>query len=865
MAEPLQDNRSEDIQVGGEEPEVSSHGPSTHPEPEPEPKRETYPDPDAQNMVIESLRSQIQDLFSQVTQLNSKLVGSYDRVSHLEDQLHDSSNGLRSASVKISQLELERSQHLSALNSGLLVERTHVTAELTRLMEKATEEAARRGQAESARAEIEKELDDLSAGLFGQANTMVAEARLARAASERKVEETERALKGAEEAIANMQHHMQALHEEKEEALRQAEEMRVTVGKGKWSRRDSSTPVSALRHILNCTSQYQDFLNFVAHVRELRQKSNILPLITTVNHPWLARLQLEDSDPTVRLELSSSINWMNRRSVLLAIQQGQLDIEPVSSETFLQEHAAAQSGISGLGTGSSIICGLCGAYIMYDSSKSSTGMFQRQISLPTNAWSTFMVRQNSRSATPLQSPGIPKPTTIYIFRLAVDPYGTPQPGKSRPMYPLCASGWCLHRLRTTCNLWAFVRTGILEKVWEEAGLVASRRTSTGDASIQSDSEKQQDNSLPPPAAPPLRGRFGKLWERASSLGAGVVEKVSTTGPEKDRKNEEDAKRLPSPPPEPEEIPPKRSVPPLPATRTQASVPPHLPPHDQNGDETAAPPNEAPIPPQDSGVLFDYDHHDHPKHTEPPPERSITPSEPATPEPVVEKTRPPVLPPRAPRHPPADMVRPGTPSAIPLPDSRPSTPAPTTTAELHRSVPSTPTKLDRSSSPAPGPGVVPPPIPRRAPARVRPVSASLRPSTPLNQPPINPPEEKEEGKELSADPPTTISETANPVEKAAPPPVIEVVIRPTLGVIKSKVEPRQSDAETPQNVEQSSPVTVVDRSAASPVDDAPHAPGDGSGLLNTQNMVGDKSWEDKTWREVVRLREDMFYARLGIIR
>ena len=295
MTEPPQENPPTDVQVDDERSEILSHGPSTPPEPETEPKRETHPDPEAQSMVIESLRSQIQDLFSQVTQLNGKLVSSYDRVSVLEDQLHDSSNGLRSASVKISQLELERSQHLSALNSGLLVERTHVTAELTRVMEKATEEAARRGQAESARAEIEKELDDLSAGLFGQANTMVAEARLERAASERKVEEAERALKGAEEAIANMQLHMQALDEEKEEALRQVEEMRVTVGKGKWTSKDGSTPVAVPRHILNCTSQYQDFLGFIAHIRELRQKSPILPLITAISHPWVARLQLEDS------------------------------------------------------------------------------------------------------------------------------------------------------------------------------------------------------------------------------------------------------------------------------------------------------------------------------------------------------------------------------------------------------------------------------------------------------------------------------------------------------------------------------------------------------------------------------------------
>jgi chromosome segregation ATPase len=295
MAEPLQESHSQGVHIDSGGSDVSTRGFSTPPEPEDESKPETHPDPEAQNMVIESLRSQIQDLFSQVTQLNGKLVSSYDRVSTLEDELHESSNGLRSASLKISQLELERSQHLSALNSGLLVERTHVTAELTRLMEKATEEAARRGEAESARTQIEKELDDLSAGLFGQANTMVAEARLERAASERKVEEAERALKGTEEAIANMQLHMQSLHEEKEEALHQLEQMRVTVGKGKWTSRDGSRPVAVPRHILNCTSQYQDFLSFVAHIREIRQKSNVLPLITTVNHSWLARLQLEDS------------------------------------------------------------------------------------------------------------------------------------------------------------------------------------------------------------------------------------------------------------------------------------------------------------------------------------------------------------------------------------------------------------------------------------------------------------------------------------------------------------------------------------------------------------------------------------------
>ncbi len=106
-----------------------------------------HSDPDAQALVIESLRSQVQDLYSQVSQLNNKLVKSYDRVSDLEDELHVTSTNLRNSTLKIGNLEMERTQHLSALSTGLLVEKSHVTTELTRLMEKATEEAARAGEA----------------------------------------------------------------------------------------------------------------------------------------------------------------------------------------------------------------------------------------------------------------------------------------------------------------------------------------------------------------------------------------------------------------------------------------------------------------------------------------------------------------------------------------------------------------------------------------------------------------------------------------------------------------------------------------------------------------------------------------------
>jgi hypothetical protein len=254
-------------------------------------------DADAQDLLIASLRSQIQDLFSQVTQLNGKLVTSYDRVSDLEDELHVTSTNLRSSAVKLTELELERTQHLSALNTGLLVEKSHVTAELTRLMEKATEEAAQRGQAETARADIEKELDDLSASLFSQANTMVAEARLARARSERKAEELEEALKAAEEVNGAMQQQMQTMKSEKEDVEKGAEQIQAAMGKGKWVERSATNgdPVRTLR-LLGSHQPYQEFLLFIAHLRSIHPSSSQPPAISTLLPlPALARMVMEDS------------------------------------------------------------------------------------------------------------------------------------------------------------------------------------------------------------------------------------------------------------------------------------------------------------------------------------------------------------------------------------------------------------------------------------------------------------------------------------------------------------------------------------------------------------------------------------------
>lgn len=259
----------------------------------PHKKADTMDDP--QQMVIASLRAQISDLISQVTQLNGKLVKSYDRVSDLEDELHVASSSLRTSSLKVSNLELERMQHLAALNTGLLVEKSHVTSELTRLMEKATDEAAARGQAETARTNIEKELDDLSANLFNQANSMVAEARFDKSLSERKAMDAEMALGAAEEVVSSLQLQMQQLRDEKERSTEELERLRQVFGKETYDH-PQPTLTSVDVRLLSSHAPYQEFISFVNHMRSLRTGAPHPPHISTmITLPFIARILTEDS------------------------------------------------------------------------------------------------------------------------------------------------------------------------------------------------------------------------------------------------------------------------------------------------------------------------------------------------------------------------------------------------------------------------------------------------------------------------------------------------------------------------------------------------------------------------------------------
>ncbi|KAJ3782323.1 hypothetical protein GGU10DRAFT_275813 [Lentinula aff. detonsa] len=935
---------------------------------------------DPQTQLIFTLRGQIQDLFTQVTQLNSKLVKSYDRVSDLEDDLHITQSNLRQSTLKVSQLELERTQHLSALNTGLLVERSNVVEELTRLMERATQEAAQRSSAESAKRNIETELEELSKDLFEGANGMVAEARYERFLSEKRAAESEKRAREVEEQLDIMQQEMRRLD------------------KGKWVPR--AEELVKERTLMSSHVPYQEFLGFVGHLRGLHgQNGQLVPVMNTLlSLPFLARIATEDSDPTLRLDLAPSLNWLSRRSVLAAIHNGCLVVESMPSSDFLHQLSQRQQrqgstgfnlnnlsitvGSGGSGsTGTShntVSCALCGTNIFPVLDPASSSSQLQSAIQPTGTWPTSIslfrkgssaslkASQTSQGITPPPSPPLPSkakavsgvnssvettqeqtmPGQVYIFRIistsasstsasttttntnmsmnltaapsAPPPVHSPMtqavPTRSSTntgsnagtIYPLCTSTWCLTRLRATCEIWAFVKSGVVEKVWEEDVLPlpspTTHNASSGASSNMPEHPSQHSHAhttstSAPASAPPIPPRKRGLWgtleslsERAASWGSSS-QSGSRPGTPSTPSTEEKEKKLPvlpaAPPPLHPSIVPEKQNPILESGPGTSSGP------SAESSTTNAPP---PLPKRSEGRV-------RPSSTSTPlnlvaPGATQSDTQPASdvnadlPREHNEgntHTGPEEVFPASQHHPP--------PTKLPLPESRPSTPVMSGLTVGSR--PGTPSTKppSRPSTPSTRTEGVPPPLPRRAVTRgPRPMS-TRKPSRspgPLAAD-VSRTEEviKEEGESDDVDEKLDVAQETDAVsnsmqedgmaedasveekekqegQEQGQGEKIEAAVDSTENIrehdgTKAKGHDNETETTTTTDNDETTPAAndIEATNASAEVKEISGSSPDSEkrvALLYT--AVGDTTWEERTWREIVRLKEVMFWARVG---
>lgn len=246
-------------------------------------------DDDASKLLISSLRTQLTDLHSQLEMLNSKLISSYSRISSLEDDLYLSNTNLDTTQARLKSLEHQRQSHIEALQSGVLVERAAIATELSRLMERATEEERMRGEEEGKRKEIERDLFELSAGLFGQANTMVAEERMARASAQRRVEECESQILAQSKQVKELESTVRVFKEERNAFEREVGELHGLLKAVDRNQRGA-------RRLRVGRVPYKEYIAFLEHLRALVPSTPTPPAISTlITLPFLARLVTEDS------------------------------------------------------------------------------------------------------------------------------------------------------------------------------------------------------------------------------------------------------------------------------------------------------------------------------------------------------------------------------------------------------------------------------------------------------------------------------------------------------------------------------------------------------------------------------------------
>lgn len=361
------------------------------------------------------------------------------------------------------------------------------------MMDRVIEETDQRGKAETDKEAMEKELADLTASLFGEANNMVALERAAKLVAIVKSDSLEDRLKDTETIIGHQAEQMQELGKRLEGLELERDELSSKVaslesdptrslavnGATDLTRNETGLVVAGkiLPPLLTDHLPHHEFILFIRHLTRARSTTlarpidslstsvsagyasplppappgsnmspehyqalvNQLPLAGHLSQPFLKRCIEEDAEPTLRLDLAPGLNWLSRRSVTTAIIEGQLIIEPSYGGASISDK-----------------CALCGTSLdkFYDDLPvSNTTVPTMRKLMPSSlinapGWARWTRSTSGSSHTAPSSPTLSHSAQLHIFKLA-DPTSTNR-------YPLCPN-YCLKRLRTVCEFWDVVR------------------------------------------------------------------------------------------------------------------------------------------------------------------------------------------------------------------------------------------------------------------------------------------------------------------------------------------------------------------------------------------------------------------------
>ena len=138
----------------------------------------------------------------------------------------------------------------------------------------------------------------------------------------------------------------------------------------------------------------------------------------------------------------------------------------------------------------------------------------------------------------IRQPSPPPPTSlqtvIHAFRIPLANKNAPSANNTGdgtgaesygPPYPLCHTGWCVSRLRTTCELWGYVNRGVLERVWREARTL-DLRLRVEDVSPTGEPPGDGLGRLREPSPTPAKRKAPTFWD----MGKNVFDKARGASP-----------------------------------------------------------------------------------------------------------------------------------------------------------------------------------------------------------------------------------------------------------------------------------------------------------------------------------------------
>lgn len=283
----------------------------------------------------------------QISSLSTQLIESIDRQSQLEEKLNQAKRTI--------QVQKE-----SVANAGALKEETEVLkntviekdAILSELNEKVKGEKELRIAAENSVDELNKEIEDLTASLFDEANNMVATARKETHAIEIKntklveqlkekdsiLETLSLQLKNLKKVIQNLEDDSSAQSTNKRTSL-MSDNASSSNSLKKYSTNNSnqqesfnepvySPNITSIRYDLGIYTEFLKFIAVLPHCESIKD--------TTSESKLLRRLINDEIQPIIRLDNASGLGWIVRRTLMSLMMDGLVVVEPLSglNETF---------------------------------------------------------------------------------------------------------------------------------------------------------------------------------------------------------------------------------------------------------------------------------------------------------------------------------------------------------------------------------------------------------------------------------------------------------------------------------------------------------------------------------------------------